>query len=327
MTDTVTPPHGLLNVGEQAKPPFAVLPDPKSLFKSRGLRFRALASGHDLAPYLTFLAGLSDAQHRAALKLDAADAAGRAEADQSSVAKANFQNVGVDQASVDQALAHGLAPLGASRTAPGAGARAAIAALLAELTDSDMPETTREAVRALATASPDELDALASKVLNPTPTGVDDDVARSVLAFAGLQVHFARLAATLPSDRLSAVNDPGCPACASAPVSSAIVGWPRASNTRFCSCSLCATMWNVVRVKCVLCNETGGISYRAVEGKPDTVKAECCEACRAYVKLLNQTMDPALDAVADDVATLGLDMLMADEGWKRGALNPFLMGY
>jgi FdhE protein len=31
--------------------------------------------------------------------------------------------------------------------------------------------------------------------------------------------------------------------------------------------------WNVVRVKCVLCSSTGGISYRIIEGKPDTVKA------------------------------------------------------
>jgi formate dehydrogenase maturation protein FdhE len=27
------------------------------------------------------------------------------------------------------------------------------------------------------------------------------------------------------------------------------------------------------------------------------------------------------------VASLGLDMLVAEEGWKRGGRNPFLLGY
>jgi len=86
-------------------------------------------------------------------------------------------------------------------------------------------------------------------------------------------------------------------------------------------------MWNVVRIKCLVCGTTEGISYRTIEGKPDTVKAETCEKCRTYVKILYQVKDPALEAVADDVATLGLDMLMAEEGWKRGGQNPFLLGY
>ena len=35
----------------------------------------------------------------------------------------------------------------------------------------------------------------------------------------------------------------------------------------------------------------------------------------------------ALEALEDDVASLGLDMLLAGEGWKRGDQNPFLLGY
>ena len=36
---------------------------------------------------------------------------------------------------------------------------------------------------------------------------------------------------------------------------------------------------------------------------------------------------PVLEPLADDVASLGLDMLLAEEGWKRGGQNPFLLGY
>ena len=110
-------------------------------------------------------------------------------------------------------------------------------------------------------------------------------------------------------------------------MTSSVVGWPRAHNTRFCTCWLCGTMWNLVRVTCVLCSSTDGISFRAIEGKPDTVKAETCEKCRSYLKILYRVNDPALEPLADDVATLGLDMLLAAEGWKRGGQNPFLQGY
>jgi FdhE protein len=86
-------------------------------------------------------------------------------------------------------------------------------------------------------------------------------------------------------------------------------------------------MWNVVRAKCVLCSATGGISYDTIEGKPDTVKAETCDSCGAYVKILYQVSDHVLEPLVDDVATLGLDILMAEGGWKRGGQNPFLLGY
>ena len=108
-------------------------------------------------------------------------------------------------------------------------------------------------------------------------------------------------------------------------MTSAVVGWPNAHNTRFCTCSLCGTMWNVVRVKCVLCTSTDGISFREIDGRA-TVKAETCDKCRGYVKILYQVADPSLEPMADDVATLGLDMLLAEEGWKRGGHNPFLLG-
>ena len=63
MSEVGAPKQGLMSIGEEAKPPFAVLPDPSSLFLNRSKRLAALAPGHELAPYLTFLAGLTRAQH------------------------------------------------------------------------------------------------------------------------------------------------------------------------------------------------------------------------------------------------------------------------
>jgi FdhE protein len=106
-----------------------------------------------------------------------------------------------------------------------------------------------------------------------------------------------------------------------------VVGWSGALNTRFCTCSLCGTLWNYPRVKCVLCGATEGISYQEIAGGAGAVKAETCDTCHGYLKVLQQNANPLLDPVADDVATLALDLLLRQSGYRRGAVNPFLLGY
>jgi FdhE protein len=298
------PKQGLMNIGEEAKPPFAVLPDPSSLFLNRSKRLAVLAPGHELEPYLRFLAVLTRAQRDIQDELPA-------------VALPGFDRIG-------QAREHGMPPISLASFEPGEVAEATLDRLLDRLARADVPAETAAAIEALRTASPDVRRNMMSAALEDLPT---DDIAQRVLVTAALQVHFTRLAALLRAEDLKPVADGACPVCGSAPMTSSVVGWPKAHNTRFCTCSLCGTMWNVVRVKCVLCSSTGGISYHTIEGKPDTVKAETCDSCRAYVKILYQVNDAALEPLADDVATLGLDLLMVEQGWRRGGHNPFLMGY
>ena len=100
-----------------------------------------------------------------------------------------------------------------------------------------------------------------------------------------------------------------------------------AEGARYCSCATCQTLWNEVRVKCVCCGSTKGISYRSVETGEATVKAEVCRECDHWVKILYQNRNPSLEPIADDVASLGLDLMMRDTEWKRGGFNPFLAGY
>ncbi|MFM9850776.1 MAG: formate dehydrogenase accessory protein FdhE [Hyphomicrobiaceae bacterium] len=305
MSEVGGPKRGLMNIGEEAKPPFAVLPDPQTLFLARSKRLDALASEHQLAPYLTFLAALTRAQHEVLSDLPAA-------------VLPPFERIG-------QALEHGMPPVSRALFEAQGAPEATLDKLLVRLAAGQHPVQTAAAIQALQSASPEQRrtamrDAL--KELKPSA-----DIAQSTLVAAALQVHFARLAAMLVADDLKPVADGACPTCGSAPMTSSVVGWPKAHNTRFCTCALCATMWHVVRVKCVLCGTTEGIGYLTIEGQPDTIKAETCDACRSYVKVLYQVNDPNLEPLADDVATLGLDMLLADEGWKRGGQNPFLMGY
>ena len=218
-----------------------------------------------------------------------------------------------------------MAPLAKTQLGPDPLIELTLERFLDRLADADAPPEAASAIQALRTmASPDRR-RLVSAVVGDER--IARDVASQVLVAAALQVHFVRLAALLTTEDLQPVADSACPVCCSAPMTCSIVGWRNAHNTRFCTCSLCATMWNVVRVKCLWCGSTDGLSYQMIEGKPDTNKAETCEKCRNYVKVLYQVNDHTLDPLADDVATLGLDMLMAHGGWQRRGQNPFLLGY
>ena len=79
----------------------------------------------------------------------------------------------------------------------------------------------------------------------------------------------------------------------------------------------CAALWNDVRIKCSLCGSTKGIGYEELEGGR-TVKAETCELPRLRQDPV-PAQGPGLDTVADDVASLGLDLLMRDTAWRRAA--------
>jgi FdhE protein len=56
------------------------------------------------------------------------------------------------------------------------------------------------------------------------------------------------------------------------------------------------------------------------------VQTETCEKCHGYVKILHQHKDPELEPFADAVA-LGLDILLREDGYRSGGVNPFLLSY
>jgi len=292
-------------IGEVAKPPFARLPDPAIMFGRRCERLRVLAEGHQLPSYLLFLGDICEAQHRVQRglpggELPTADA----------IARARQLRV---------------PPLDRLSFARDAAMDATWDGLLGLARDIAMPDDGRAALMRAQAADRGEFAAMVRAVLaNAIPVGA---LAEHVFVAAALQVHFARLAAQLDAETLLPVGQGVCPACGSPPVSSIVVGWSDALNTRFCACWLCGTLWNYPRVKCVLCGATEGINYKEIAGGAKTVAAEACDSCHGYLKVLQQNANPSLDPVADDVATLGLDLLLRQSEYRRGGINPFLFGY
>src|SRR5262249_50675499 len=151
------------------------LPDASSLFRTRSQRFEALAPGHELEPYLRFLAAVTRAQHATIAQLP-----------QPALPPADH---------IRQALAHGMPPLLRSLYDPDPAAMATMDRLLAELAGLGPPAETTAAIAGLRTASDEERRGRIVEALKDTDPGAD--LAQRVLIIAGLQVHFARLAGRL----------------------------------------------------------------------------------------------------------------------------------
>lgn len=293
-------------IGEIVNPPFARTPDPEVLFRQRAGRFATLAQEHRLGPYLTFLGRLAEMQ--------AATLAGLPEPELP------------DAETLVRSREHAMPALDRTRFGDDPACRETLRRFFAGASSVEMPADARQNLDDLAGAQDDVLVWMARNVTSDAIPA--HEAAAHILVAAGLQIHAARAASRLDASKLTRVGDGICPACGGPPTSSLIVGWDGAHGARFCSCSLCGTLWNYVRIRCTACGSTKGISYQELDGGPDgAIKAECCSECRTYAKVMQQAKHPELDPVADDVATLALDMLLGEEGLRRSGQNPFLLGY
>jgi FdhE protein len=297
--------HNPVPIGNVAKPLFAVLPDPQTVFINRAARLRQLAAGHQLGSYLNFLADLAESQHRL----------------QDGLPEPEVPPLDARE----RARQFNMPPVERVRFVAEPAFHAAFDRLLALAAKIEMPTQAKAALEEVSRADLAGRDVLVRAMLaDAVPV---QTLAHHVFVAAALQVHMARVAARLDAAQLVAVGDALCPVCGSPPVASVVVGWPQAANTRYCACPLCQTWWHFVRIRCTCCGTTKGIGYKEIEGASNGVQAETCEECHGYVKILHQHKYPELEPVADDVATLGLDLLVREAGYRRGAINPFLLGY
>lgn len=282
------------------EPPYARLPDLVAGFKARAKRFAALAPAHEIGDYLLFLSALSAAQ--------------------ATVAAALPPPLLPD---VTTALANAMPPLIRDLAAE-PGALHVLARLLEALRGADLGQGPAVVLEKLAASDDADRRRLALAVVEGTYEV--ERLGECALVAAALQVWYAAHAAQLDAGSLRNVGDGVCPCCGGAPVSSIVIELPQAATgLRYLTCSLCLTQWNHIRVKCTACGNETKVSYRHVEGASKEIGAEVCDACGGYAKHLGKIRNPALDPVADDVASYGLDMMLRDEGFRRTGLNPFLI--
>jgi FdhE protein len=265
------------------------VPPPVATFERRAVRLETLAQGNPAAGWLGLLAGIARGQEAAARDV--------------AVGPVALQREGP--------------PLAFARV-PRDGAWRRMLAILLEAADAPtLPAEARGAIARLLRAAPDELERLAARLL----AGIipREELAEATYVGAALQAWFAALASALPPMEVGAARAT-CPVCGAQPVAGLIEG---DSRLRFLSCSLCGAQWNLPRVTCSGCGEEAGLAYYRVEGDAGAA-AEACGRCKGYLKVFDAEHRPGADPMADDVATLGLDVLVAEEGFSRLGASPWL---
>jgi FdhE protein len=296
----------IIPIKSSSEPPHVIAPDAATIFSRRAQRFDQLAEGHSLGDWLRFLGAISRAQHDALQVLPALDLP--------------------DAAQMGIAREHRMPPLPAQSWPRPAAWRESLAAITAAVTKF-APDVAQKDLARLAGYNAERIEALAERVLHTELYG--EDAALMPYIAAALQVLWTGAAARLGVTEIAALDVPGvCPCCGFLPVGSVIRTVGEVSNLRYLHCALCNTEWNLVRLKCSACDVTDGVTYRALQdesGKEnDSIRAETCESCKSYLKI-SYAEKAAVDPVADDLATLALDILVDEAGYARSGPNLLLV--
>jgi FdhE protein len=282
--------------------PELLLP-PADVFLSRARRLEQLAEGHTLGDYLRFVARLARAQQES---LDAAPAAELPAPER-----------------LAQCREYQMPPLAPAGLGLPDGWRDT-ARQLARTVLPSLPAAGQSALKPVLEGEDAWLDAQAMQLLDGNMQGLD--AATAPIVGAALQVHWTRLARQLDSAQVARPEHPNlCPVCGSHPVSSLVRIGGAENGLRYLHCTLCSSEWHVVRAKCSNCDNTRGIAHYHLEGGNKVVQAESCPECRTYLKIIQQEKDPLADPVADDLATLTLDLLMDEAGFARSGINWYLI--
>ncbi|QRR32832.1 formate dehydrogenase accessory protein FdhE [Hydrogenophaga sp. YM1] len=303
--------------------PFLRWPERATLFAEREMRLRQLAGGHSLGDYLRFMAELTHEQHQALQAMPAVALP--------------------DAAGVDRAARAGLPPLPATDWPRDPSWRAVAHRLAAALAER-APEAARSALRELAGADEVFLERQADLLLNGLATGLD--LGAAPVVGAALQVYWTHLLLAVqglhqgqgaPVGRIEDATV--CPCCGSRPAASVTRTAGESLGQRYLHCSLCNLEWHMVRGQCPHCLGAKGLSYQSLdlaegEGGEEAsasraasakVQAETCEDCGHYLKIVHSDRDPFVDPVADDLASLTLDLLVAETGKERHGVNFMLL--
>ncbi len=307
-------------------------PERATYFAERAMRLRQLANGHAMGDFLQFTARLARAQQAALERLG--------------------REGGIDipdAAAIDRASLAGQPPLGAAEGPRDRAWHGVLREIVAAMRTGTPPGPAADALARLAVADEVFLERQADALLTGVMAGLD--LATAPVVAAALQVLWTHLAIelerahaargqtnTLPVGRL---DDAGiCPCCGSRPVASITRSAGDVAGQRYLHCSLCGTEWNVPRGQCTHCGEGSAekVAYQSldrsdVEEEGDSasraakasIQAETCDACGHYLKIVHGDRDPLAEPAADDLASITLDLLVAETGKLRHGVNLMLL--
>ncbi|HTV96250.1 MAG TPA: formate dehydrogenase accessory protein FdhE [Steroidobacteraceae bacterium] len=312
MAQRILQPGEIEGLAQQSIPRIR-LPAPAEVFALRAARLRALAPRTGIGAYLQFLAALVDAQHSALARIEPARPA---------------------DADLKRAAEHGMPPIPAAAWLTDPEWPETLNRLCATLDErAQLPAPVIEVMARIRSAPPRWIMAQAEALLEHAAEGVE--AAAAPLLMAALQVHGVARAARFDAATVRPLGVAGlCPLCGTEPVASRVCANSPYQGYRYLHCALCATEWHLVRVQCSICGASGkSIAYQSASAESDqtphrgaeaAVRAETCDACHGYRKILYEEKDIAVEPLADDLASLSLDLLLGASGYHRAGSNPLL---
>jgi FdhE protein len=304
-----------IEISAQRTIPRTRLADRTNVFALRAQRLRALARGNSVGDYLQLMAAVCEAQQIAL----------------GNCADAATPELEAASGGIARSRQHGLPPLPANGWRRHPRWRTALATISRSVAAlPGFPSRVSEICSGLVDETSPDIEAQADRLLAAQSVGVE--AAAAPFLMAALQVYWVDLAGRLAGLGDGHVGAEGpdlgtavvCPTCGTLPVASIVRADAQYNGYRYLHCGLCATEWHLVRVKCTHCLATAGIRYHFVENTSDAVRAESCDGCHTYRKILYHEKDPKADPVADDLASLALDLLMTADGFRRASGNPLL---
>ncbi|MBV7388222.1 formate dehydrogenase accessory protein FdhE [Pasteurellaceae bacterium TAE3-ERU1] len=287
--------------GEMYTPPL-LFANPKNLYQRRAARLRQLSESHPLQAYLRFCAALADAQLAVLTEHPIA------------------QDARLATLAESDEWPH--KPLEATRFERDAVWITLLHALLAKV-KNDANDTILGTIEWLEKASSNELNALADTLLQEGYLPEQSD--KAFFLWAALSLYWVQLVQQLPRRKHSEIGEQRqtCPVCGAMPVASAIhIG--ESQGARYLHCGLCESEWHMVRALCSNCESGKSLNYWSIGGENSAVKAESCDECHSYLKVMYQDKDVDVEAIADDLASLFLDDELEQKGYAKSSINPLL---
>lgn len=318
LSPILSPEEIAVRAGQQVE--FLRLPQAFELFSAREARLRQVAHDHPMRDFLLFAADIAHAQH-AALK--------------------TFPTVPLPDALAIKVAAEAGKPALPAALWPRdpewiASMRVMLEGMLPSLKTQ---EGATQVINNVLRMSDQDIELQADRLLNNIMFGLD--MAAAPLIAAGLQVYWTHLISAVQkahgNDRLAPFGRTDdatrCPCCGSLPTAS-ISRIDADGSYRYLHCSLCSSQWHMVRIKCTHCESTKGIQYQSLQaadadaptGVPkEAVEAETCDECGHYLKIVRMERNPNIEPVADDLASLTLDLLVSESGFQRHGVNLMLL--
>jgi FdhE protein len=111
-----------------------------------------------------------------------------------------------------------------------------------------------------------------------------------------------------------------CPICGSQP----LMGELRSEEgKRIWTCSFCGSQWRGKRLMCPFCENTDHQTLRYFYTEREKAyRIDVCDKCKRYIKTVDtRQMADEIFLPVEDLATLHLDILAADKGFKRESFN------